>query len=80
MVNANVDISELELVARSKTDINFDKEAAFFLGALATNVKQDYFKKKKKSKPVKPMLSSMPNFLIKYLTISTLLGVKSLSF
>ena len=46
MVNANDDLSKLELIARSEADVDFDKGANFFLSALATDAKQDCSKKK----------------------------------
>lgn len=48
MVNADNGLNKSESIARSEANIDFDKRADFFLGALAINVEQDYFKKKKK--------------------------------
>lgn len=79
VINANNDLNKLESIAGSKTDIDFDKGSDIFLGTLVTDAKQDCFKKKNKSKPARPMLPSMLNFLMKYLIISTLLNVKGYS-
>lgn len=48
MVNANDNLSEFKLIAGLKPNIDFNKKADFFLSTLATGVKQDYSKKKKK--------------------------------
>ena len=65
VVNANNDLSKSKLIARSETNVDFDKEVDFFLGGLVTNVKQDRFKKKKKSKPAK-----LPNEIFDYIHIT----------
>ena len=39
MINADNDLSKSESIAGLEADVDFDKGADFFLGALATNVK-----------------------------------------
>ena len=64
MVNANNDWSKSKSIAKSEADVDFDKEADSFFGALVTDVKQDCFKKRKKSKPVK-----LPNEIFDFIHI-----------
>ena len=48
MVNANDDLSKLESIAGSKTNVDLNKRVDFFFNTLATDIKQDCFKKNKK--------------------------------
>lgn len=48
VVNANDNLSKLESIARSETDLDFNKEADLFLGTLTIDIKQKRSQKKKK--------------------------------
>lgn len=49
MLNANNDLNKSKSIAQLDADIDFNKEADFFFGTLATDVEQYYSKKKKKA-------------------------------
>lgn len=75
-VNTDDDLSESESIAGSKANIDFDKVQTFFLVLWPQMPSKIVPRRKKKSKPAKLMPPSVPNFLMKYLTTSTLLSVE----